>query len=48
MSVYLCPWLALSLGRDSYTGNRTYGQYLDKRERLQIAYSRVPASVLEK
>jgi len=35
MSVCLCPWLALSLGRDSYTGSRECGQYLDKRECLQ-------------
>ena len=40
MSVCLCPWLALSLGRDSYTDNRACGQYRDKRECLQIAYSR--------
>src|SRR5215471_15737719 len=30
MSVCLCPWLALSLGRDSYTGSRKCGQYLDQ------------------
>jgi hypothetical protein len=27
--------LALSLGRDSYTGSRERGQYLDQRECLQ-------------
>jgi len=32
MSIYLCPWLALSLGRYSYTGTHECGQYPDKRE----------------
>ena len=35
MAVCLCPWSALSLGRDSYTGTRLCGQYLDKREGLR-------------
>jgi len=35
MSVFLCPWLALSLGRYSYTGTRQCGQYLVKRGGLQ-------------
>src|SRR5262249_20322115 len=35
MSVCLCPCLAVSLGRDSYTGSHACGQYLDKCEGLQ-------------